>query len=325
MPNQFRLAVLILAHANPGVFKRLIHSLDDPAITVFCHVDAKADISRFSQGLSRNLVFIEDRRSIFWGGYIMIEAELALFRAARAAGPFDAYVLISGDTLPLMDNATLIALLTRVPHTLRFREQLPGDKSYARIERIYLPDTGVGSFNRPGTHLDRYLAFEDFAMVRRAMAVRRLKLARTFRLFKGTQWFSVTDALLVRMLDHLQADPTYEEIFRFSAIPDELFFHTLLNIIEPDANSEFAVMGMDWTRKPMPFVFRADKELEFITTSNYPFFRKFSDDCLSLVEKVLACRQSIDEAIAVGEGPVSRILQASRKAAPEDKAAGVGG
>ena len=311
------IALLILAHANPGVFNRLVAALDHPRITLFCHIDAKSELSRFSAAASARVVFIKDRVSIFWGGYSMIEAELALFRAARKAGPFAAYALISGDSLPLIDNDALVALLQKPAHTLRFREQLPGDKSYARIERIYLPDVSIGAFSKPGTHLDRHLDVEDFAQVRRAMAVRRLKRARSFGVFKGPQWFSLTEGLLAPMLEHLDADPDYEEIFRFSAIPDELFFHSLVNIVEPSTKSDFAIMGADWTRRPMPYVFRSDQELDFILASHCVFFRKFSDNCLSLVELVLARRLTTEAAMGF-RGPVSRYLRGDSQPLEQD-------
>jgi hypothetical protein len=308
MSDEQTIAILILAHANPAVFHRLVQSLDHPRISVFCHIDSKSDISHFNSAAASNVTFIDDRKDIFWGGYRMIEAELALFRAARGAGPFAAYALISGDSLPLIDNNALLALLSRARHTLKFVEQVRGDKSYARIERIYLPDTSVGCFSKPGTHLDRHLANEDFEVVRRAMAVRRLKRAREFRLFKGSQWFSISDALLVRMLDYLEADPSYEEIFRFSAIPDELFFQSLLKIIEPEAESEFGLMGVDWSRKPMPYVMRSDREFDLVRSSETPFFRKFADNGISLVDKVLAQRLTADQCIG-SRGPLSRALQ----------------
>jgi hypothetical protein len=309
MTDDSRIAILILAHANSGVFHRLVRALDHPRISIFCHIDSKADISLFDVPSQGNVTFIDDRKDIFWGGYRMIEAELALFRSARSAGPFAAYALISGDSLPLIDNDALILLIGRARHTLKFVEQVRGDKSYARIERIYLPDTSVGCFTKPGTHLDRYLADQDFEAVRRAMSVRRLKRARGFRLFKGSQWFSVSDALLGRMLDYLETDPSYEEIFRFTAIPDELFFQSLLKIIEPEAESEFGLMGVDWSRKPMPYVMRSDRELDLVRSSETPFFRKFCDGGMSLVDQVLAQRLTVEQCLAGGRGPLSRSLQ----------------
>jgi hypothetical protein len=317
------IAILIIGHANPGVFQRLARSLDHPAIAVFCHIDAKSDLTRFSADVPGNLVFIEDRKSVFWGGYRMIEAELALFRAARQAGPFAAYALISGDSLPLIDNDALVDVFTQTPHTLRFREQVPGDKSYERIERVYLPDTAVGTFRGLPTHLDRHLTSEDFVMFRRAMRSRRLKRSRKFLLFKGAPWFSVRDDLLGRMLAHLEADASYEEIFRFSANPDELFFHTLLKIVEPAAESAFGIMGMDWTRKPMPGIMRSDDDLPMIAAATEPFFRKFSDHCLSLVDKVIEGRLNAAQIIAREEGPIYPILRVLEDARDRAKPADV--
>lgn len=301
-------AVLVLAHANPGVFGRLMAALQHPNLAIFCHIDAKANAQAFQSRAPASVTFLKERTSIGWGGYSMIEAELALFRAAQAAGPFAAYALISGDTLPLMDNDALVTLMTRMQHMLPCQRQFPTDNGHARFDRLFLPDTSIGSF-RGKKYIERYLDARDFDLIRRAMAVHENPLRKTYQYFKGSQWFSVSDAYLTTMLNYLAAHPDYEEIFRFTAMPDESFFPTLLRLIDPAPPKGISLVGVDWTRDPMPYTMKLDSDLACVQASKAPFYRKFSDECLTLVDTVLAQRRSQQDIAAQGGTEISRVLR----------------
>ena len=208
-----------------------------------------------------------------------------------------------------MTNDALLSTLRNVPHTLQTTRQMPADHGHLRFERIFLPDTTLGGF-RGRKYFERHLQRSDFDMVRRAMASADLTLRNELRFFKGSQWFSISDALLARMLDYLAATPEYAEILRFTAIPDESFFQTLLRIIDPEPSRTFALIGVDWSREPLPYVYRSEADLDGIRAARSPFFRKFSDDCLGLVEKVLAHRVSPAELASRRAG---RIKPAARQ------------
>jgi hypothetical protein len=113
------IAVLVLAHANPGVFERLVRALSHPSIAIFCHIDAKADLAAFRTPSCAGVVFLEERVDINWGGYSMIEAELALFRAGRRAGPFAAYAVISSAPASLSADPDFAGVGTW-PHDMAF-------------------------------------------------------------------------------------------------------------------------------------------------------------------------------------------------------------
>jgi hypothetical protein len=317
------IAVLVLAHANPGVFERLVRALSHPSIAIFCHIDAKADLAAFRTQSCASVVFLEERVDINWGGYSMIEAELALFRAARRAGPFAAYAVISGDCLPLFDNAALVASLASTPHTLLCQLQLPKDNNYLRLERIFLPDTSIGSF-RGKRYFERYLDPADFPLIERAMAIYRNPERLKIAYYKSSQWFSVSDELLARMFDYLAGNPLYEEIFRFTAMPDEAFFPTLLNIIQPAAKRHYALVDVDWTRQPLPYVMQALSDFDVVSASRSPFYRKFTDACLTLVDKVIETRRSAEQVAAFGAGEVSRIMARSQSQAAAPRGPGTG-
>ena len=97
-----KFAYLIIAHNEPEVFGTLLGLLDDERNDIFVHVDAKADIEQFCifKTERAGLYFI-DRMSVYWGDESQIAVELRLLRAARSAGRYDYYHLLSGVDLPL--------------------------------------------------------------------------------------------------------------------------------------------------------------------------------------------------------------------------------
>lgn len=292
MDTRSDIAVLVLAHANVAVFERLMDVLRHPNIAVFCHVDARADIEPFRASAPERVKFLAHRWPIAWGAYSMIEAELALFQAARAAGPFAAYALISGDSLPLLENDALIEVLRQAPHLLPAHEQRPTDKGYVRFERIYLPDTTIGRFRNMG-YAERYLNPDDLPLIERAIRSQAYPLRKALRFFKASQWFAISDKMLSRMFAYLEATPEFEEIFRFVAMSDESFFPTLLHAVDPAAGRECTFMGVDWTRPQRPYTLTSDADFEGVAQAGTVFYRKFSDDGLDLVERVLANRLSL--------------------------------
>jgi len=293
MDRRADIAILVLAHANLAVFARLMQVLVHPNIKVFCHIDARADIGPFRASAPAGVTFLDHRLPIAWGAYSMIEAELALFRAARAAGPFAAYALISGDSLPLLENDALIAVLKTAPHLMPAHEQRPTDKGYFRFERLYLADTTIGHFRNKG-FAERYLDPDDLPLIERAIRSRNLALRQSLRYFKASQWFAISDTYLARMFDYLAATPDFEEIFRFTAMADESFFPTLLHRIDPEAGREVQFMGVDWTRPQRPYTLALDTDFEGVAQAGTVFYRKFSDEGLGLVETVLANRTPLE-------------------------------
>lgn len=281
----------IIAHANPLTFGRLVGALDHPRISVFCHIDARADQSRFAQAAGNLATFLPERRKNYWGAFTQVETALDLFAFARREGPFQSYLLISGDSLPVVTNELLLQVVENWPTVVRFREQFPGDHIYQRVSNIYIPTTRIGAF-RVGNHLERYLVPADLEIVPRALKTRVLKDNIDFRVWKGSQWICLSDEHLSQLMEFVAGNPDFVELFRFSAIPDELFFQTVLKIIDPEVPSSAGLMEQDWHRKPKPFTLRAPGEIDLVRQAKRPFFRKFCDEGLELVDLVLADRSA---------------------------------
>jgi hypothetical protein len=316
-----RIAILVIAHANPRTFERLVAALQHPRIEVFVHIDARADLARFQGAARKGVTFIADRVANNWGAFTQIEVALNLLRAAQAAGPFASYVTISGDSLPLVENQALVAALNATPTALRLNHQLPSDKSYRRVRDVYAPATTIGRIRGMESHLDRVLTEADMVDLQRAIRSAELKRNIPFAVYKGSQWFAISDQHLAAVLDHFAASPDFVEIFRWSLIPDELFFHSALKLVDPAYESPGGIMAVDWKRKPKPFTLRDPREIELVQASDGLFFRKFCDDGLALVDAVLAARQSLPQIREARRGAAWRFLRgpavAAKLAIPE--------
>lgn len=310
-----RIAILIIGHANPRTFRRLVAALRHPDIAVFVHLDARSDPAAFHAPGQDHVAFIPDRIANHWGAFTQVEVALRLMRSAQAAGPFASYALVSADSMPLVTSEVLIAALSATPTALRLREQLPADKSYQRVRDVYVPSTLLGRIRGHASHLDRHLTAEDLDEMQRAMRMADRKRNLPFRVYKGSQWIAVSDAHLCAVLEMIARDPGFVDIFRYSLIPDEMFFHTALKLVDPGYESPGGIMEVDWTRKPKPFTFRDVREADMIFRSNSLFFRKFCDEGLALVDAVLDRRLDLAAVHRLGTGVPWRFLRGQAAAA----------
>src|SRR5450759_2691405 len=89
----------VLAHGDPTTFNFLVESLAPWRMMV--HVDAKTDIHDYARADHVN--YVEDRVSVHWGGFSVVEATLRIYREAirLAQDPDEYIVLLSGACVPL--------------------------------------------------------------------------------------------------------------------------------------------------------------------------------------------------------------------------------
>ena len=200
----------------------------------FIHVDAKADLWRFtSRQWPPSVRFVADRVPVRWGGFSVVEATLRLLRACLATGEdYLRVVLLSGACYPIKPVRELYELFALRPD----------------IEFIRCSDLASAprEIRERGT---RYWYFDRFDITPRSyrplnvakIALRRSLhlLAKPFRksidtvpsagagLAFGNQWWAVT----IRCARHFAAESDQARWLRkflaTSLAPDEIYFHTL--------------------------------------------------------------------------------------------------
>ena len=245
-----RIAILVLAHRLPAL-QFLLDLLDD-RFALFVHIDAKTQTDVGQLRVPRHVELIESRTEVFWGGWSMMRATLALIRAARTRGEFARYVLVSGDSLPVLPLERLEAALLDPAREFIELIPVPDDPSLAGMEmqaaiarhgwvqpwRLHNPVAWDHLLLNP---LQREEAARHYSIAQDRIdwirgdverlvreLLRELRPAPPFPGFwYGTQWWALTGETMEAMLPEL-VRPDVQRFFHTIQVPDEHMIQTVL-------------------------------------------------------------------------------------------------
>jgi len=213
-----RHAYLILAHHEFALLQTLIACLDDARNDIYVHIDKKVRTLPELHADRATLRVLKERVDVHWGDYSVVEAEFALFGAAHRNGPYAYYHLLSGVDLPLKSQ----------DYIHRFFEEHKGKEFIGYTLTGMTPEI-VRKVQRwhlfPGDFKNR----SPFKRVLRAAWIRVQELAgyrrnRRIDFKKGSQWVSVTEAMVRCFLDHRDRA---RKVFTHTFCSDEIVFQTL--------------------------------------------------------------------------------------------------
>lgn len=224
-----KIAYLILAHDLPEHLPRLIHALNDRGVDFFVHVDAKADATPFLGCQTSNVHFLTERVRVFWGGWGMTAATLALMRQALSRSvPYSHLVLLSGRCYPIRSRS----------HIQRFLAENAGTEF---IQARRMPDPPP-----PGPigalfdwHYQR-LSRDCHAGLPQLQA------------YIGSSWWALTREACQYILDFTATHPTEMQFFENARLPEEMFFQTVLANSPFASNMRMTLTFADWYRANGP-------------------------------------------------------------------------
>ena len=273
-----RIAYLVLCARAPQVFGRAVRALQHPGDAIFAHVDRKIAAAPFEDAAAGSAVhFLAERVEVTWGTFSMIEAELALIRAARAAGPFDRLVLLSDDSFPLRPLATIRSAILTGRVGVAARRLQPKDRYFLdRYEQFHF--FGAGAPRAPRRGFDA----ADAPALRELAAFMEQQGKKPVALHHGSQWVVLSAAEAAAILE-ADADDHLRRSFVYSLVPDEHYVQTILAaregfVARPDA------MYFDWSTSPGPRVFAEPAETLDALWSRRLFMRKIAPEGLGVVE-----------------------------------------
>ena len=213
---------LILAHRNFDQVRRLINRLLLGDAGVIVHVDSKVEIPRsFMAGFQEDMVRVfvaEKRHDIAWGSYEMVLATLSLLEEGLHRFPDARYfTLLSSPVYPIKTPEHIDDVFRHSDSNfLLFKPLLEERWKYGGIRRI-----------------NRYIWAKD----RRSLAgfcfrtipfpPRHFPIPRE-NVFVGSQWWSLKRRTVSRILEFVRKTPDVLRAFRWTYIPDEMFFATVL-------------------------------------------------------------------------------------------------
>lgn len=238
-----RVAYLIMAHDDPKHLARLINALNSSESIFFIHINICSDLEQFTSMIRHaNVHFIEDRVSVQWGGWTVVQAAINLINAAYAHdSSFDYYTLMSGSHFPIKPVSQIHAHLTAYGYldTVAVPNKVM-DRSMKRFSRYYWEGC--------------YRNSEPLKVLRggvlRALSQVTYRNPKKFigdwDIYAGSLWFTLSRDAIEDIRFHLK-DAQLIEFFRHTKLPDEGFFHTILGN-GPRANElQRADVYLDWT------------------------------------------------------------------------------
>lgn len=278
-----KICYLILAHNNFNHLDRLIDALDDGQSRFYIHIDKKAKHTFVPR--QQHVEVIPVHIDINWGGYSMITATLALMEYAVGKIPdAEYYILISGVDYPIRPKKFLI-------------NQLETGKEYIDIAPVPVPHKPVERYQYYYFDYKRrnLKLWNPFFLAEVLFKKLRIKRKAPFKLYAGTQWFALTNACIRYILKTAKEDKRYTRFFKYTLVPDEAFFQTIIGNSPFLGNTAASLTYTDW-EVPVPPATIEARHVDFLKTHiefndeygrRLPYFaRKFNDNSNELLGKI---------------------------------------
>lgn len=277
-------AYLILAHNDLPLLQTLLSCLDDDRNDIYVHWDKKSgDLPELSVAES-GLFFTEERVSVNWGAFSMVEAEYHLFEKAAQNGPYAYYHLLSGADLPIKSQDYIHSVCDEMRGTefVAFSGATQKEIDYRSQHYFLFPEEfrSAGLLKRSVRRA--FIRLQDLAGYRRS----------GIRITKGAQWCSITQ----EFAEYVISQKTFvRKLFNHTFCPDEMFIQTLCinspfgeRVVKTCQEFEGNRRFIKWVSGELLPVTMAD--VPALKESDRWFARKFSSSDKELID--LICKMN---------------------------------
>lgn len=207
-----RVAYLVMAHRLPIQLARLVRHLRRAGGDVVVHVDRK---SREEFGVIPGVEYVSRQVAVWWAGWSMIEAELALARTALPRH-YDYYCLLSGQCYPIKPVEHFHSYLEAnapAEHIISTDVRSYWGAGLARFEKHFFEKRTI-----PSRLLNRLVAALPYR--------RRIPFGLTP--YSGWTWWALTHEALERTVEALGEDGPLRRYFRWTMNADEVAVQTVI-------------------------------------------------------------------------------------------------
>ncbi len=281
-----KIAFIILAHKHPEQTVRLVDSLGSIADRFLIHIDQRSgtvfDQTQRLLNDAANVLFVEQRSACRWGQFSIVNATLTCLRYIyQQPEKYDYVFLISGQCYPIKPVAEIKQFL-ETHQGQQFIEAFP----------ILEPNQWTEQ-GGPYQAARRVFNWHFFVRSRHLHLPLQRTMPNGLVPYGGSQWWAITGDCGQYLLNYLEAHPEVLNYFKYTFIPDELFFQTLVcNSPFKTAVSNFNLTYTDWSNpNPTPPRVLGVEDFAALQTSDCLFARKFDPDrsekLLALIDKTL--------------------------------------
>ena len=283
-------AYLIIAHNEPWLLQTLVSLIDDVRNDIFIAIDSHSDINLFKDvKTSKSRLTFTKQCDNRWGSVKQIETEYVLFEAARNAGVYLYYHLLSGQDLPIKSQDYIHKVCDR-----------GGKKEYVGFKETSASLKDIENKTRYYYILQNHFRCSGILLKIIVKAIQKLSLLLQklcgvrrrypIELKKGCNWVSITDDFCKYLLERKDE---MLKMFNHTFCPDEIFLQTVLwnspfrnNIYKINDEFNSCRRLIDWTRGK-PYVWQIGDYVQLMEDKECFFARKFSSKDKAIVEAIL--------------------------------------
>lgn len=281
-----KIAYIVLAHKLPKQLVRLVKKLNTESTSFLVHIDKKTDRETYQRMVKPlrdyDNVHLLKRHVCNWGAFGHLQATLEGIREALALRPqFDYLILLSGQDYPIKSNEYI-------------QKFFDAGNRQSYIEYFPLPSE---IWKNENGGMDRINFWHLYFLGRPHKVFPRFyqtqrKLLRDYDVFGGSSYWCLARDCVEYVNDHLERDSSFVKFWKYAAIPDEMFFQTIL--VNSHLRSRLINNNLRyivWSNSPHP-VLLSTKDYEQLIHSDKLFARKFDAtvdaEILDLIDQVIS-------------------------------------
>lgn len=242
-----KIAYLISAYCDPQQFWRMISVLYDIDTDFYAHIDKKVNASIFINDKLKekypNVVFIEQRFLVHWGGYNQVRYQQALFSEMIKSGKkYDRVFLLSGQDYPLMNKDEIKSFLRDNPQKefIRAIQVTPHTKPEHFCNKItvfhFFRDLAVNSIlvRRAFSGISRYIM--TILPFRKKCYI--IVDGKKWQVYQSSSYMCLTYKCVAYVLKEMTSNKRVMKYFQTSYVPEELVIPTIIMNSPYRANAE---------------------------------------------------------------------------------------
>lgn len=297
---------IILAHKNPEQIRHLVNRLNDDKSNFYIHVDKNIDIKPFKEMIPNllNVFFIKNREEGTWGDLGIVKGTINCLKEATKNSTEGYCILLSGQDYPIKTREQIntflnqnkglefidICSLENVLNTQEWKKKLTFYKynlSNKRDDYVLFPlflSTDFFTIQTLKNIVKIFIRKKGITQLPFILSnlFKTRKAPYNIRPYAGGQWWALTNDSCKKIISFLNNSPNFIEYHKFTLLPDEIFFQSILMHLAGKKNHEFkfgnSFTYVNWTRQNcvLPVTFKdIDFEELIYQPENMLFARKF--------------------------------------------------